>query len=197
MKNVYHILEQYLGGKRKETITKEELYMNMALLSSARSKDPNTQVGACYVSSDGKLLSIGYNGTPDGWLDDKFPWGNKEDDEKNTKYPYVIHAEMNGITSYKGPITDFKGSTIYVTLFPCQNCAKLLIQAGVKRIVYLIDDRQETEDNICTKTMLEQCGVEYISFQEIHDNDLRSINLSLDLPKNECIKLKKLQKYNI
>lgn len=179
MKQVYEFMEEYLGGKREKTLTNDESSMLTAVIWALKSKDPSTQVGACIVNEDGRVLTTSYNGTPNNWNDKDFPWGNDVDNigEENTKYPYVIHAEMNGIFNYKGSIADFKDSTIYVTLFPCSNCAKLIVQSGIKRVVYLMDDRKDTKDNKTAKILLSTCGVDYIDF-----NKLKTKNYE-DVPK--------------
>ena len=193
MENSYEIPSNYLGGKREEHLDNNETCMLTAMLWAGRSKDPSTQVGACFVNKNGRVISAGYNGTPRNWNDELFPWGsNPKDGEENIKYPYVIHAEMNGVLNYDGPKTDFDGSTVFVTLFPCSNCAKLLIQLGVKKIVYLFDDRKETKDNICAKTLLKTCGVEYVDFKELCPNSLESLNMSFDTSsKDNMVKIKR------
>lgn len=186
----FEIIKEYIGGKREGTITNDEASMLTALIWAAKSKDPSTQVGACFINPNGRVISTGYNGAPNGWHDEDFPWGNaKEIGEENTKYPYVIHAEMNGIMNYDGPLKDFDGSTVYVTLFPCTNCSKLLIQAGVKKVVYLIDDRKDTIDNKTSKLMLKQCGIEYIDFATLTKN-VSGIDISLNNTK-ENVKIKR------
>ena len=189
MSNQYEILKEFLGNKREGTLSNDDVSMLSALIWSLKSKDPSTQVGACIVSEDGRVLSIGYNGTPNNWNDDVFPWDNNTKlGEENTKYPYVIHAEMNAITNYKGSIKDFKNSTIYVTLFPCSNCAKLIAQSGIKKVVYLIDNRKDTKDNKCAKLLLKTCGVELINYNDL--KTIKEVNLSLE---EENIKIKKLK----
>ena len=132
--------------KRKNVPSKANVYMAMAKLISKRSKDPNTQVGAVIVSSDDRILSIGYNGFPNGCSDDEFPWTRSAKREYDTKYPYVVHAELNAILNFRGDNKAFEGSTLYVTLFPCHECAKAIIQSGITRLVYLDNKYQDTED---------------------------------------------------
>ena len=120
-----------MGGKRKDYISWDEYFMGVAKLSALRSKDPGTQVGACIVSSDNKILSMGYNGFPLGCDDDEFPWA-REGEENETKYPFVTHSELNAILNYRGG--SLEGSKIYVSLFPCNECAKAIIQAGIKTV---------------------------------------------------------------
>ena len=122
--------------KREEYISWDEYFMGIALLSGERSKDPSSQVGACIVSQDNKILSMGYNGFPIGCSDDDIPWA-REGNPLDTKYPYVCHAELNAILNSKG--SDLRESTIYVDLFPCNECAKAIIQSGIKKIVYKSD----------------------------------------------------------
>lgn len=189
MSNQYEILKEFLGNKREGTLSNDDVSMLSALIWSSKSKDPSTQVGACIVSEDGRVLSIGYNGTPNNWNDDFFPWDNNTQlGEENTKYPYVIHAEMNAIMNYKGSIKEFENSTIYVTLFPCSNCAKLIAQSGIKKVVYLTDDRKDTIDNKCAKILLKSCGIELISYKDL--KTITEVNFSVD---EEDIKIKKLK----
>lgn len=162
MKKEYSIPEEYLVGKREEYLSWDETFMLSAVVSSARSKDPSSQVGACIVGADNRILSLGYNGAPNSWNDDKFPWLRENENFNYTKYPYVIHGEMNALLNYKGDMRELVGSTVYVTLFPCSNCAKFLAQAGVKRIVYLSDKYLGTPDNDAAKTCLTSCGVEFV-----------------------------------
>jgi dCMP deaminase len=119
-------------GKRDSYINWDEYFMGIALLSAERSKDPNTRVGACIVSQENKILSIGYNGFPVGCSDDSGLW-KREGDFKETKYAYVCHAELNAILNYAG--STLKGSKIYVALFPCNECAKAIVQAGIKELI--------------------------------------------------------------
>ena len=119
------------GEKRKDYLEWDEYFMAIAKLSAMRSKDPSTQVGACIVSNDNRILSIGYNGAPNGFSDEKFPWGR---DGKNldTKYPYVCHAELNAILNYRGSKKDLEDARIYVDLFPCNECAKIIYQINMQ-----------------------------------------------------------------
>lgn len=142
--------------KRTDYISWDEYFMGVALLSGMRSKDPNTQVGACIVSKENKILSMGYNGLPIGCSDDDFPW-EREGDELNTKYLYTTHSELNAILNYRGGSLD--GATLYVTLFPCNECAKAIIQAGIKQIVYDCDKYADTPSVLASKRMLTTAGV--------------------------------------
>jgi dCMP deaminase len=121
---------------REDYLTWDETFMGLAQLSSMRSKDPSTQVGAVLVNADHRVLSLGYNGTTSGFTDDDMPWGKASDDPADTKYAYVVHAERNCILNYRGSINDFRGATMYVTLFPCYECAKEMAQVGLSRIIY-------------------------------------------------------------
>ena len=144
--------------KRKDYIGWDEYFMGVALLSGERSKDPNSQVGACIVSEDKKILSIGYNGTPKGCSDDEIPW-EREGKYAETKYPYICHGELNAILNYTG--TTLKNSTRYVALFPCNECAKAIIQAGIKEVIYISDKYAETAETIASKKLFDECGVKY------------------------------------
>ena len=147
-----------MSDKRKDYISWDEYFMGVAILTGMRSKDPNTQVGACIVSEDHKILSMGYNGLPKGCSDDEFPWG-REGDPLDTKYFFTTHSELNAILNYRGGSLGLEGSTIYVTLFPCNECAKAIIQAGIKRIVYDSDKYDGIPSNIASKRMLKAAGV--------------------------------------
>ena len=131
--------------------------MGVAIMSSFRSKDPNTQVGACIVNTKQRIVGIGYNGLPFGCSDDEYPWDNNKD-FLNTKYPYVVHAEPNAILNSTGVLDDCK---IYVTLFPCHECAKLIIQSGIKEIIFTSDKYNGTESIKASKKMLDSAGVKY------------------------------------
>lgn len=144
-------------AKRTDYIDWDTYFMGVALLSSLRSKDPNTQVGACIVNPDKRIVGIGYNGFPVGCDDDKFPWCN-QGDFIDTKYPYVVHAETNAILN---STTWLKNCTLYVTLFPCHECSKLLIQSGIQEIVYLEDKYADTPSDLAAKKMLDAAGVKY------------------------------------
>ena len=141
--------------KRTDYISWDQYFMGVSLLAGMRSKDPNTQVGACIVK-DKKIVSTGYNGFPFGCSDDEYPWG-REGSEYETKYPYVVHAELNAILNARG--VNLTGSSIYVSLFPCHECAKAIIQSGIKEIVYSSDKYNGTPDNIASKRMLNDAGI--------------------------------------
>ena len=140
--------------KRADYINWDEYFMGVAMLAARRSKDPNTQVGACIVSPDNIIISTGYNGMPKGCSDDEFPWDRTGEE---TKYPYVVHAELNAILNANG--RDLRGSRLYVALFPCNECAKAIIQSGVAEVVYLSDKYAGTPMNVASKRMLDAAGV--------------------------------------
>ena len=156
-----NLKEDILGNKRNDYLTWDEFFMGVASLASRRSKDPNTQVGACIVDKDNRILSIGYNGTPNGFSDDKFPWEREGNSKNETKYPYVCHAELNAILNYRGSRKDFVNSKLYVDLFPCNECAKAIVQSGIKEIIYKSDKYNGTEENEAAKYIFDQCGVSY------------------------------------
>ncbi len=142
--------------KRNDYISWDEYFMGVALLAARRSKDPNTQVGACIVSEDNIILSTGYNGFPAGCSDDEYPWEREGEDGK-TKYPYVVHAELNAILNSGG--RSLHGARIYVALFPCNECAKAIIQSGIREVVYLSDKYDGISTNLASKRMLRSAGV--------------------------------------
>ena len=145
---------------RKDFIDWDEYFMGIALLSSMRSKDPNTQVGACIVNEDKRIVGVGYNGLPKGCNDEDFPW-EREGEFLETKYPYVCHAELNAILN---SIQSLKDCIIYVALFPCNECSKAIIQSGIKEIVYLSDKHNGTDANKASKKMLETAGIKFRQF---------------------------------
>ena len=142
--------------KRTDYINWDEYFMGIAMLAAKRSKDPNTQVGACIVSQDNIIISTGYNGMPKGCSDDEYPWDRVGEE---TKYPYVVHAELNAVLNANG--RDLRGSKLYVALFPCNECAKAIIQSGVKEVVYLSDKYANTPGVQASKRMLDAAGVKY------------------------------------
>ena len=142
--------------KRQDYISWDEYFMGVAKLAARRSKDPSTQVGACIVSPENIIISTGYNGMPKGCSDDEFPWDRTG---AETKYPYVVHAELNAILNANG--RDLRDSRVYVALFPCNECAKAIIQSGVKEVVYLSDKYAGTAENLASKRMLDAAGVKY------------------------------------
>lgn len=144
--------------KRADVLSWDEYFMSMAHLSAKRSKDPSTQVGACIVNSQKRVVGLGYNGFPKGCDDNEFPWG-RDGEFLDTKYPYVVHAELNAILN---SIQDLNGCTIYVSLFPCNECAKAIIQSGIKCVVYESNKYAGTEANIASKKMFRDAGVELV-----------------------------------
>ena len=159
-----------MSDKRREYISWDDYFMGVALLAAQRSKDPNTQVGACIVDSQNRILSTGYNGFPLGCSDDDFPW-SREGEETETKYPYVVHAELNAILNANG--RDLRGSRIYVALFPCNECAKAIIQSGVKEVLYLSDKYADSMSTLASKRMLAAAGVKITQLR----TGIRSITL--------------------
>ena len=158
--------------KRTNYISWDEYFMGVALLAAQRSKDPNSQVGACIVSQHNIILSTGYNGFPNGCSDDVFPWDREGED---TKYPYVVHAELNAILNSGG--RSLKGAKLYVALFPCNECAKAIIQSGIRDVIYLSDKYADTDSVRASKRMLTSAGV---SFRPL-DTKLETLNLSFAL----------------
>ena len=141
--------------KRLDYISWDEYFMGVAMLSAKRSKDPNTQVGCAIVNSDKKIIGIGYNGFPKSISDDELPW-EREGSYLHTKYPYVVHAEANAILN---STRSLEGSTLYVTLFPCNECAKLLVQSGIKEVVYLQDLHHDSEETEASRRILKLAGI--------------------------------------
>lgn len=165
-------------GKREDYISWDEYFMGIAMLSAMRSKDPNTQVGACIVNDKNKIMSVGYNGFPVGCDDDVFPWNRDGQDEFNTKYPYVCHAELNAILNNSG--RSLEGAKIYVALFPCNECAKAIAQCGIKEVIYLSDKYDGTPGNLASKRILDSAGVKYTKLKGIRDEiiiDFREENV--------------------
>ena len=150
--------------KREDYITWDEYFMGIALLSAERSKDPSTQVGECIVSENNKILSTGYNGMPIGCNDDEMPWEREAEKPNDTKYPFVCHAELNAILNSPSLI-DNKNAKIYVALFPCNECAKAIIQSGIKEIIYACDKYAQTDAVIASKMMLDRAGVKYRKYE--------------------------------
>ena len=161
--------------KRTDYISWDEYFMGVALLAARRSKDPNTQVGACIVSPENIILSTGYNGLPCRCSDDVFPW---EREGAETKYPYVVHAELNAILNAGGRV--LRGARLYVALFPCNECAKAIIQSGIREIIYFSDKYAETANIRASKRMLDAAGVRYHPLQ----TELASITLDFRAPES-------------
>ena len=151
---------------RENYLSWDEYFMGIALLSSMRSKDPQTQVGAGIVNEEHRIVGIGYNGFPHGCKDEEFPW-EREGEFINTKYPYVVHAEQNAILN---STTSLKHCRLYVSLFPCHECAKEIIQSGINEIVYMSDKYAHTDSTLASKRMLDAAGVKYRQMAEISLN---------------------------
>ncbi len=162
-------------GKREDYISWDEYFMGIALLSAQRSKDPNTRVGACIVNQQNKIVGVGYNGFPTGCSDDELPW-NRDGDFLETKYPFVCHAELNAILN---SINDLAGCRIYVALFPCNECAKAIIQSGIKEVIYLSDKYADSAPTKASKIMFEQSGVKTRKLE----TDLKRIEIDFSQDK--------------
>ena len=145
-----------MGCKRENYITWDEYFMGVAKLAGMRSKDPNSQVGACIVSQDNKILSMGYNGFPMGCSDDEFPWEREGE--------VLVHSELNAILNYRGG--SLEGAKLYVSLFPCNECAKAIIQCGIKTIVYEDDKYHDLPMTIASRRLLDAAGVRYYQYQK-------------------------------
>lgn len=160
----FHLKEVKIVGninkQRKDYLSWDEYFMGVAKLSAMRSKDPSTQVGACIVGHDNRILSIGYNGTPNGFSDEAFPW-DREGAALETKYLYVCHAELNAVLNYRGSRKDMENAKIYVDLFPCNECAKIISQSGIKEVIYLCDKYKDTDSVIASKRLFDTCGIKY------------------------------------
>lgn len=152
-----------MSGKREDYISWDEYFMGVAQLSGMRSKDPNSQVGACIVSQENKILSMGYNGFPNGCSDEMFPWAREGKTELDTKYPFVTHSELNAILNYRGG--SLEGTKLYVSLFPCNECAKAIIQAGIRTVIYDSDKYKGTPSNVASKRMFDAAGVKYVPYR--------------------------------
>lgn len=155
-----------MSDKRQDYITWDEYFMGVAKLSAMRSKDPHTQVGACIVSEDNKILSMGYNGFPLGCSDDYFPWAREAEDPMDVKYLYSTHGELNAILNYRGG--SLEGARIYVTLFPCNECAKAIIQVGIKTVVYEDDKYADTAAVRASRKMFNSAGVAVRHYNSTH-----------------------------
>lgn len=180
------IPKEYLGNKRpdEDCISKETSAMATAISQALISRDPSTQVGACFVDKDGNIMSCGYNSPPKGWDEDDFTW-DKPKEEQYNKYTYIVHAEMNALFNYNGSIKDFNGSKLYVTFLPCPHCAKHMVQAGVKEVVYLAENNSNAFSKLSSsisKFIFKKCKVEYKKYEEI---DKDNINLLLFRMKTE------------
>ncbi len=158
--------------KREDYLSWDEYFMGVALLSAQRSKDPGTQVGACIVGQDNKILSMGYNGMPIGCSDDEMPW-DRDGAPLDTKYLFVCHAELNAILNHGR--AGLEGAKVYTTLFPCNECAKAIIQSGIREVIYLQDKYADTDSVIASKRMFDMTGVTYRPFE----SNSKSVTLEL------------------
>jgi dCMP deaminase len=147
-----------MDQRTENVLSWDEYFMGLAHLSALRSKDPSTQVGAAIVDENHRVVSVGYNGFPQGVSDQEFPWA-REGGTLDTKYAFVVHAELNAILNSQRSV---RGCTIYVSLFPCNECAKAIIQSGIKKIVYESDKYNGVDTNIASKRMLKAAGVELV-----------------------------------
>jgi dCMP deaminase len=152
-----------VSGKRLDYLSWDQYFMGVALLSAQRSKDPNTQVGACIVDRRKRIVGIGYAGFPTGCSDDELPWG-REGGPLETKYPYVCHAELNAILNRNS--ADLTGCTIYPTLFPCSECAKAIVQSGITEVVFLSDKYRESDSDKAAAIMFRLAGVQTRKFAQ-------------------------------
>lgn len=148
-----------MSCKKNDYISWDEYFMGVAMLSGMRSKDPNTQVGCCIVSQDNKILSMGYNGLPTGCSDDEFPWIREGDNPLETKYIYTVHSELNAILNYRGG--SLEGAKLYVSLFPCNECAKAIIQSGIKEVIFDSNKYADTPSVQASMRMFDAAGVRY------------------------------------
>jgi dCMP deaminase len=160
------------AGKRSDYIGWDEYFMGLAMLSSMRSKDPSTQVGACIINKFNKIVAVGYNGFPTGITDESFPW-ESSGEFLDTKYPYVCHAELNAILNKIS--VDLRDCTLYTTLFPCNECSKAIIQSGITKIVYLSDKYEQSDIVKASKKMLDAVSIEYVKYE----SETKSITLDL------------------
>ena len=156
--------------KKQDYLSWDQYFMGIAKLSALRSKDPNTSVGACIVGTDNKILSVGYNGMPQGCSDDEYPWDR---DPLNTKYLFVCHAELNALLNYTG--TNLQGARIYTTLFPCNECTKALIQSGISEVIYMEDKYRDTPSVMAAKRMMKSAGICWREYKSME----KTISLSL------------------
>lgn len=155
-------------SKRLNVISWDQYFMGIAVLSAKRSKDPNTQVGACIINNKKRILGIGYNGFPDGISDDSLPWDRTGEQMYDTKYPYCVHAEQNAIINSH---TNLDGACIYVTLFPCSTCMKLIIQSGIKKIIYKDNLYKDTPEIIASTKLANMVGIPLIEYKTLVPNE--------------------------
>lgn len=158
-------------NQNSNVVSWDDYFMSLAHLSAMRSKDPNTQVGACIVDAYRRVVSIGYNGLPHGCNDQDYPW-QRDGEYLQTKYPYVVHAELNAILNAPRSVS---GCDLYVSLFPCNECAKAIIQAGIKRVIYESDKYATTDQIRASKRMLASAGIELLQLDHQVKLDLHII----------------------
>lgn len=168
--------------KRSNYLDWDTYFMSLAFLTAQRSKDPKTQVGACIVNPENKIVGVGYNGMPIGCSDDALPWGREGDSESETKYPYVCHAEMNAVLNKNS--ADVKGCTMYVSLFPCNECTKIIIQSGIKKIVYFSKKKSDSPSHKAAVRMLELAGISFRQFIPKEDKHVINFNVYPDVKYN-------------
>lgn len=161
-------------SKRSDYISWDEYFMGVALLAGKRSKDPSTQVGACIANQENKIMSVGYNGMPRGCSDDLFPWA-REGNPLETKYLYVCHAELNAILNHSG--ISLQGCKIYVSLFPCNECCKAIIQSGISEVIYLSDKYKDSDNVKASKRMFDAAKVRYHALK----TELSSLSISYEV----------------
>ncbi len=142
---------------RPNAISWDECFTRIARVIAERSKDPSTQAGAVIVDQNNVVVGLGYNGFPRGVDNDKFPW-EREGDFLNTKYAYVCHSEENAVYNSN---KSTKGCKIYCTLFPCNECAKTLIQNGIVEVIFESDKYHEVDAFVASRRMLDAAGVKY------------------------------------
>ncbi|MBR6580430.1 MAG: dCMP deaminase family protein [Ruminococcus sp.] len=159
--------------KRTDYIGWDEYFMGIAIFSAQRSKDNNTQVGACIVNDEKKIVAVGYNGMPTGCNDDEMPWEREGETSLDTKYPFVCHAELNAILNRNS--ANLKGCTLYVTLFPCNECAKAIIQSGIKKVIYKSNKYADSESTKAAALLFRKCGVKCVEYT----SSLKTITLEL------------------
>ena len=158
--------------KREEYLSWDEYFMGIAVLSAKRSKDPSTQVGACIENKDKRIISVGYNGMPRCCSDDEFPW-DKNENPLDSKYLYVCHAELNAILNCdRGNVRD---CICYTTLFPCNECAKAIIQSGMSEVVYMEDKYADSDSVVASKKLFDTAGVKY----RLYNKSGKEVNVNL------------------
>ena len=157
-----------MSSARKEVASWDDTFMAIAANVAMRSKDPHTQVGACIASVDKRVLSLGYNGTPRGWSDDDFPWGKNSGFPLQNKHLFVVHAERNAILNYRGSLTDFKGAVLYSTHYPCNECAKEIVQVGIDKVIYINGPRLFRDEDDAATMIFNKARVSYDRYGRGH-----------------------------